>query len=358
VTWHKARITLGLLLAGGLGCGGGSDPDATGPSTRDFGPVLEATVTSVILPTYRALAEQAELLLGTTSVLTTEAELTAARQIWLQARHYWEQSEAFLYGPVADRGLDPALDSWPVDRVQLDQVLASNLELSAESVSANLGGSLKGFHTIEYLLFGIDGARTAAALHASPRELAYLLATVEALRNDTRDLYLAWAPEGEDFGTAFALSGKPGGRYFTSGDGVQQLLNGCADIADEVANGKLADPYKEKNPELVESQFAHSSLSDFADNLRSVENIYGGAGPTHSLSALVVEKDPALDQRVRAAVAAAIAAIAAISPTNAPPFAHAILDPGRAPLIEAAQAAVQAVGVLMLGEVRAAILGS
>ncbi len=354
---QRAFFATALLCTWVAGCGGGSNDTGTSQSQRDFGPVLTATVDTVILPTYRGLAEKAELLLGTVDTLAGDADLARARQTWLEARHFWEQSEAFLYGPVADRGLDPALDSWPVDRVQLDQVLASTLELSAASVLANLGGSLKGFHTIEYLLFGMAGGKTAAALLGSPRELAYLRATAEALRNDTRDLYMAWAPEGEDFGSSFAASGKPGGRFFSSADGVQQLLNGCADIADEVANGKLADPFKEKNPELVESQFAHSSLEDFADNLRSVENVYTASGSEQSLAALVIETDPALDERVRGATAAAISAILAISPTNNPTFAQAILDPGRAEAIMAAQAAVQAVSDLMLGEVRAAILG-
>jgi predicted lipoprotein len=353
----ETPIIVSLAAATLVACGAGPAPTESGRSTQDFGPVLEATVTGVIIPTYRSLFEEADALLADVRSLQTEDDLARVRTRWLATRRHWEQSEAFLFGPVADLGLDPALDSWPVDRVQLDQVLASQLDLGAGTISANLGGGLKGFHTIEYLLFGIGGSQTAAALVASPREMAYLDATAEALRDDTQTLYLAWAPEGDGFGASFASSGKPGGRYFSSADALQQLINGCADISDEVANGKLADPFKEKNPELVESQFAHSSLSDFADNLRSVDNIYGAAGQTHSISALVAEKDPALDLRVRTTIAEAIAAIGAISPTNNPTFAQAIQDPSRAPLIEAAQAAVRKVGDLMLGQVRSACLG-
>lgn len=353
----KLRIALAFVSVGFIGCNAGAANTGTGTTNKDFTPVLEDTVSGVILPTYHDLLAQAELLFETVQSLHTNDDLLLARTQWFAARHAWEQSEAFLYGPVSDLGLDPALDSWPVDRVQLDQVLASSLDLGAETISANLGGGLKGFHTIEYLLFGVGGTQTAATLLASPRKMAYLTATVEALRNDAQKLYLAWAPEGDDFGTAFASSGKPGGRYFSSADGLQQLLNGCVDITDEVANGKLADPFKERNPELVESQFANSSLSDFADNLRSVDNIYTAKGRANSLSTLVSEKDPALDQQVRTAIANAVAAIVAISPTNELPFSQAILDPARAPLIEAAQAAVRHVGVLMSGQVRSTILG-
>ena len=39
----------------------------------------------------------------------------AAALLWITAREPWETSEAFLFGPVADKGLDPNMDSWPLD---------------------------------------------------------------------------------------------------------------------------------------------------------------------------------------------------------------------------------------------------
>ena len=37
----------------------------------------------------------------------------------------WETSEAFLFGPVADKGLDPNMDSWPLDQDGIVQILTS-----------------------------------------------------------------------------------------------------------------------------------------------------------------------------------------------------------------------------------------
>ena len=35
---------------------------------------------------------------------------------WITAREPWEESEAFLFGPVDELGLDPNMDSWPLDQ--------------------------------------------------------------------------------------------------------------------------------------------------------------------------------------------------------------------------------------------------
>jgi uncharacterized iron-regulated protein len=275
----------------------------------------------------------------------TEANLEAARSAWIAARVPWEQSEATLFGPVADLALDPALDSWPVDHVQLDQVLDSSFELTAEFITASLGGTLKGFHTIEYLLWGADHVKTAAALAARPRELEYLVATTEVLVADAETLYAAWAPEGENFGERFYLAGRPGGRYFAQVDAVQELLGGLITICDEVANGKIADPFDQRNVQLVESQFAWNSLADFSDNMRGVRNIYTASYGTRSgasLSAFVAARDPALDRRLRAEIEAAIEAILDIGEGGVP-FRDAILMPARAGAIEAAQEAIRTV---------------
>ncbi|MBM4394479.1 MAG: peptidase M75 [Deltaproteobacteria bacterium] len=357
--WRVAALVAALvagMAAGAAGCeGGGAGSGMPGGNDYEFGPILEDTVERVILPTYKALFDDAARLEAAVAAIETEADLQAAQEQWIATRVHWERSEAFLWGPVADLALDPALDSWPVDRVQLDQVLASGLALTPESLTGNLGGGLKGFHTIEYLLFGIGRSRTAAQLTAAPRQVEYLRAAAGALRADAEALYLAWAPEGDAFGEAFARSGQPGGRYFSQVDAVQQLVNGCADIADEVANGKIADPYKERNPELVESQFSYNSLADFVDNVRSIRNVYEGVDGSLGLAVFVAARDPNLDARVRAEIQAAIDAIRAISPDNDPPFRDAILDPAFNAPIEAAQAEIRTLMRTLQGDVMATL---
>ena len=44
---------------------------------------------------------------------------------WITAREPWEESEAFLFGPVDELGLDPNMDSWPLDQNAIVQILNS-----------------------------------------------------------------------------------------------------------------------------------------------------------------------------------------------------------------------------------------
>ena len=57
---------------------------------------------------------------------------------------------------------------------------------------------------------------------------------------------------------------------------MQEMVNGMIVIADEVANGKISDPFNEKDTTLVESQFSFNSISDFQDNIRGIQNVYMG----------------------------------------------------------------------------------
>lgn len=345
----------GALLLGACGGGGGGNKVPTG-TRYDFGPILEDSVEKVILPTYKNLFDSASLLVSKVEAIETDADLKLAQDQWRETRVHWELTEAYMFGPVKDEGLDPALDSWPVDRVQLDQVLASGLALTPESISANLGGGLKGFHTIEYLLFGEGGTRKAAELTSNPRRMQYLVAVSGALRADAEALYAAWGPDGGDFGRQFKLSGKPGGRYYNQVDAIQQLVNGCAEIADEVANGKIADPFKEQNPELEESQFSFNSIEDFANNIQGIMDVYAGRDGSRGISVSVAAIRPELDVRVRAEIRAAIDSIRAISPDNDPHFGEAMLDPAYAPKIEAAQAAIRTVRQTLVTDVTATFL--
>lgn len=348
---------------------GGEDVDSGKEQTSsyDFVEILQGTVETVIIPTYKDLADAATALHISVEALaedTTQDALTAAQDAWKAARVPWEQSEAFLFGPVSDQGLDPALDSWPVDHVQLDQVLASGLELTADSITDNLGGGLKGFHTIEYLLWG-NHDKTHQDLAAKPREIEYLVAVTETLMNDALTLYKAWESGNEDdgfgaYGEGFYLSGKDGGKFFSSKDAMQQLVNGMVDICDEVANGKIADPYDEQDATLVESQFSYNSIQDFTDNMRSVQNIYLGRymdTEATSISDFLSEANSTLDSQVQEEIAKSIGAIYEITNVDEMPFRDAITDPGKAENIEAAQEAIRKLMNTLAGPVMAAVVG-
>ncbi len=338
-----------LLLAtsfviGCIGCGEDDDNgDVNGDSeTYDAGTMLNDFANTVVLATYTDLDNKAGELLTAVEALaedTTQANLEKAQQAWKATRTPWEQSEAFLFGPVDTQGLDPALDSWPVDHVNLQSVLDSNDDLTVDFVSG-LEDTQKGFHTIEFLLFRDGDQREASDI--TERELEYLVSTTENLKASTSQLRLAWAPEGENFSTTVASAGEAGNAVYPSQSAaVQEVVEGMIVIADEVANGKISDPYNEEDTTLVESQFSFNSISDFQDNIRGIQNVYMGkfVSDGQGLNEFVNGKDADLDSRFQTEVQKAIDTIGAIP------------DPFRDSITEnrtAVQAAIDAVSKVQL----------
>jgi uncharacterized iron-regulated protein len=315
------------------------DPAGAGPGF-DAAPLLANVASNVIAATYEDLRVTATALddaAATFAASPTEPNLAAARETWRAARRPWEQSESFLFGPVSIEGIDPAVDSWPVNTVDLDAVLAGPNALSVDFIDG-LEGTLKGFHTIEYLLFGTSGTRPASSFTA--RELEYLLATTGSLERSATTLANAWSPGGGDFASELASAGSEGSVYVSQKAALQELITGMIGIADEVANGKINDPYATGDATLEESRFSANSITDFQDNLRSLQNLHvgdyaGSSGP--GVSDFVAALDAGVDGRLAGEIQAAIDAIGAIPA----PFSTAIVSNG--PAIEAAQAAVRQV---------------
>lgn len=360
---HLRSIIFLLGAALLLGACGDSDGELADSEAFADQEVITAYVDQVILPTYTTLDDRAAELVDAVEAFEsdpTDANLEAAREAWIATRLPWEQSEAALFGPVDSNGYDPALDSWPVNQNDLDAVLDSDDELTQEYVRG-LDAGLKGFHTIEYLLFGDGGAKTADDF--TEREFAYLVASTRELARITGDLEASWttgvdgnAPYAETFETA----GAEGNTAFpTEAAAGEQIISGMVVIADEVANGKVADPYNEQDTTLVESQFSYNSLTDFKNNIRGIRNAYTGEMPAaqtngKGISEFVREKDSALDERVRSEIDQAISALEDIPE----PFRDSITDDNARPKIQEAIDAINTLRMTLEQDVRPVVAGT
>ncbi|HWN69390.1 MAG TPA: imelysin family protein [Haliangium sp.] len=348
-------LALSLLVAPLAGCGddGGSagPDDGSTPSFEDYAQaqaIVDDFADAVVVPTYASLATALVALDSAAQTLAadrSDANLEAARKAWVAARAPWEASEGFLFGPVDGLGLDPALDSWPVDRSALDAVIASNDELTEQYVT-NLDDTLHGFHTAEYLLFGVGGAKTAADL--SDRELAYLTSVTSLLVQVSGELEASWTTGvngGAPYVEVFKSAGAPANAVYPSLTSAgEEIVRGMIGIADEVANGKIADPFDQQDTTLVESQFSFNSLTDFTNNVRSIQHAYTAEVPFASTSGIGLDEyiasvDLALDTRLKAEIQAAIDALGQIPE----PFDDAITDTEAANEIQAAQEALRTV---------------
>jgi len=125
----------------------------------DFTEILRVYADEVVVPTYKNMKDKAWALYNAVNEMpseNTQAKIDAACAAWKATRIPWEQSEAILFGPASDDylGLDPSMDSWPLSQEQIAGILQNkNLSTIEQFIGAIPSEDVRGFHTIELLLF-------------------------------------------------------------------------------------------------------------------------------------------------------------------------------------------------------------
>ncbi|EDQ02126.1 putative lipoprotein [Shewanella benthica KT99] len=331
-------------------CGGsGSDDTTTPPTDNQFEFAATEMITNltddVIVSGYSALAIKGDELLQATQTLVnnkTQENLLAVQDAWKAARQPWEQGESHIFGPVDSLSIDPHLDSWPLNTVDLISVLANNTGGFDADTIKGWNDDIQGFHTMEYLLFGdgvADNEKIVADLTTTETE--YLMGLAEVFLSYTKTLDDAWqiSHDGQTGSYAYGEFVKnPGTEWnniYASQVGViEELVNGMIAIVDEVGNGKIADPFGTSiataDTSLVESQYSWNSLTDFSDNIIGVRNVYQGeltgASDKQGIVDFVMAADVTLAARVGSEIDDAIIKIQAIKGSNNMPFRQAIAD--------------------------------
>ena len=353
-----------LAMAGAVmsSCTDEGDPTDgdDGGYAYEFAAVINTYVDDVVLNTYAEMADTAAALYSAVQAYDADPQSQAALNEvcskWRAMRIPWEQSEGFLFGPAASLSLDPSLDSWPLDKGGIDRIIGETGAIDADRIASS---NLHGFHAIEYLIF-VDSHPKVVPLEQ--RERDYLKAAVEYLRSDTYQLYANWAGKGNvsdevasvleeaeidvqfNFAEQFKKAGKAGSTFASQSDAIDQIIDGCVDIAGEVGTQKMGGPYAKALVSYddavleVESWYSWNSLEDYRNNIVSIRSSYfGGRNRTagnasdNSISAFVKSKNPTLNAEITTAIEAAITAIGAITP----PFRNAILG-GNNPAIDRA----------------------
>ena len=340
--------SLAALLAGCGGSGSKSEEAPVDPNAGKFTFEAAEMITNlsddVIVTGYADLAAKAEALQLAVDALvpatSTQAELTAAQEAWKAARKPWEQGESHIFGPVDALSIDPHLDSWPLDTGTLQTILDSTSSFAADTIIGAFNDDVQGFHAMEYLLFG-DGVadNEKSIIEMTQSEKDYLLALTQVFVQYTSDLDDAWQVSfNDDDGTNAYVerlkNTSTSGTYGSELAVVEELVNGLIGIVDEVGNGKIADPFgadvDSADTTKVESQYSWNSLTDFADNIVGVKNVwegeFAGAADKQGLVDLVKAGDSALASRISNEIDTAIADIKAISGDDDMPFRQAILD--------------------------------
>ena len=319
----------------------------TGNDDQQAQAIAAQFVDHAVAPTYSALAAKAELLASQLAALKanpTDAGVREACETFLAAREEWEKSEAFLYGAAGDYGVDPHIDSWPLDEDAFSTLMASPAMIAALDgedgdvvAGERLGNALLGFHGIEYILFRDGQPRSASAITAD--QWKYVVAVAGDLRNRCYQLEVGWigdaAPAShieklEDielpytvaggdysYGENMKNAGQAGSTYPTPKAALMNIVQGCIDIADEVGTSKIGAAHSGEDPTYIESPYSQKSIIDFHNNIVSIQNTYLGGvedqrDESKSLHSYVKDLDAALDSRVVEAINNALAKIDAM----------------------------------------------
>ncbi len=263
-------------------------------------------------------------LVGTSSQSEADAIalLPAVQNAWRDARVPWEQSEAFLFGPVDTEGHDPTLDSWPLDVTRLEAIIASSDDIDTYDLTGPDEEAVQGFHALEYLLFqdmngNTDPAAIVAALHNDPRRRAYARRMASEFVSHTQALRDSWDPDMGNFVAQLAMAGPGSMTYDNQESAMQTLVESMVGIAAELAGAKMGDPLAAMSNAEEESRYSNNSRIDFLNNVRSINNVYEGRfdrtdSTSMGVTDFVADQDPALDAEVRMAIHDAMAAIIAI----------------------------------------------
>ena len=333
----KYLLMASCLLAGAMvvsSCGDDDDNNSNAGTTSSaevqaIEQLSKKYVEDVVFPTYASLATETENLYSQfenaktlfRAGKLTQAEIDKICTTFLKARSYWEASEAFLYGPATTFGIDPHIDTWPLDLNALatalknsDQVaMLDNGDEGIAYASTKLGKELLGFHGIEFIIFRDGKNRQLATLQAEEsddvfvknnahvtgeQELVYATAVAGDLRDKCYQLEVAWKGEsaaakhkdrieeiesetqiGSNYYGEHILNASKAGSIFRNWQTVLVTIleSGCSNIANEVANTKMGNAYTGEDPNYIESPYSKKSYVDFYDNIMSIKNsLYGG----------------------------------------------------------------------------------
>lgn len=240
----------------------------------------------------------------------SDANLTAAKNAWLQSRESYGQSEAFRFygGPIDDEdGPEGQLNAWPLDESYIDYVTVSanggdandgtniindpsTFPTIDKTVIASLneqGGETNvssGYHAIEFLLWGQD-VSTGAGGGERPytdyvtggsgtnsnqdRRGQYLKALAELLVDDLQSLVDKWA-EGGNYRSFFTSEAE-------LNNSLERILNSLGKLSKgELAGERMFVAWDLRSKEDEHSCFSDNTHRDIVTNAKGIENVYLG----------------------------------------------------------------------------------
>jgi putative iron-regulated protein len=311
-----------------------------------------ATYGALAYESYAAAHAEAVKLQGAIAALLaspTAETLAAARFAWLNARPAYMQTDVFRFygGPI--EGAERRINGWPLNESVIDYVdgnpgsgivnsTALPLTLDTIVLMQQAFDVTTGWHAIEFLLWGQDlsatgpGARPhtdyVAGQGNNDRRRDYLRIVTDLLVNDLGNMVAVWAPGRDNYRSSLAA--------LDQRNVIGRAFHGMAVLAGyELATKRIGVALDNRDGDDEQSRFSDNTLADHINNVRGIRNVYFGSArgaDSAGFDALLAGRDPAINNRVIAALNRADHALAALdapydrtiaSPPGSPPRAEA-----------------------------------
>ncbi|MEC7761186.1 MAG: imelysin family protein [Pseudomonadota bacterium] len=294
----------------------------------------------------------------------SEDTLAAARDAWIAAREPYQQTEVYRFGnPIVD-DWEGKVNAWPLDEGLIDYVDASYggptdenpfasvnvianpqltiagqevdaTEITPELISDTLNEAdgietnvARGYHAIEFLLWGQDQNGTEAGAGDRPvtdfvqgdactngncdRRVDYLEAAMDLLISDLEEMVAAWSEGGEAREAVMA----------NEDQGIIAILTGMGSLSyGEQAGERMRLGLMLNDPEEEHDCFSDNTHRSHYNDGLGVQNVYLGSytrvdgsvveGP--SVTDLVAESNPALDEEMKTKLETTMTAMTAMS---------------------------------------------
>jgi putative iron-regulated protein len=287
----------------------------------------------------------------------SEETLQAAKDAWRAARVPYQQTEAYRFGNAIVDDWEGRVNSWPLDEGLIDyvdvgygtesdenelyvaNVIANpTIKIAGEDVDASkitpefLSGTLQeagdieanvatGYHAIEFLLWGQDLHGTGPGAGERPytdydkdncthgncdRRAAYLKAAATLLVSDLKEMTENWGKDGA--ARTVLLQGRPA-------KGLTTILTGMGSLSyGELAGERMKLGLLLHDPEEEHDCFSDNTYNSHYYDALGIQNVYLGRyvrvdgseviGP--SVSELVKERAPEVDEKLRAELQATV----------------------------------------------------
>lgn len=270
--------------------------------------MLDHLGSALILPSYEALQHAVDALDASATRFADDpsaAHLTEVQNRLRTARLAWQDANLFQFGPAASAALRASLNTYPVDRDEVE----ANVESGSYILGAIDNRAAVGFPALDYLLHGV-GATEAEILTAytaaadAPNRLAYLQDNIDFVKEAVDSTVDAWSASGDNYIGTFLSEGNAGTDV---GSSLGMLINAFVLHYERfIRDGKIGIPAGVRSagvprPSLTEAYYGGYSAELALANLRAAKRLFLGNTPAGADGSGLDDHLQALDAEALAA---------------------------------------------------------